>query len=125
MEAFESFAAEHGLSATVRRTVNVVLDELLSNAIAYGFEDNEDGRIEVEVELKPDRLAITIADDGRPFNPFGAQAPNTALSVEDRPIGGLGVHLVRQMMDEVGYLRQTDRNVVMLAKMLEEPTTEG
>lgn len=123
--AFEAFAAEHSLSSTVRRTVNVVLDELLSNAIAYGFIGNEDGHIEIEVELKPDRLAITIADDGEPFNPFGTQAPNTDLSVEDRPIGGLGIHLVRQMMDEVGYKRQTDRNVVMLAKMLEQPTTEG
>ncbi len=123
--AFEEFASEYELSSTVRRTVNVVLDELLSNAIAYGFEDNEGGHIEIEVELKPDRLAITIADDGKPFNPFGAQAPNTSLSVEDRPIGGLGIHLVRQMMDEVGYLRQTDRNVVLLAKMLDPTAKEG
>jgi sigma-B regulation protein RsbU (phosphoserine phosphatase) len=124
IDAFEAFAEEYALSSTVRRTVNVVLDELLSNAIAYGFNDNEDGHIEIEVELKPDRLAITIADDGEPFNPFGSQAPNTDLSVEDRPIGGLGIHLVRKMMDEVGYVRQTNRNVVRLAKMLEEPTTE-
>ena len=72
----------------------------------------------VEVELSPDRLSVTLTDDGTPFDPFGAAAPDTALSVEERRIGGLGIHLVRRMMDEVSYHRRDDRNVVVLGKRL-------
>jgi sigma-B regulation protein RsbU (phosphoserine phosphatase) len=120
--AFAEFADMHELPAKVRRSVSVVFDELLNNTISYGFKGRDDGEIAITVDLRPDRLAITLSDNGRPFNPFGTAAPDTGLSVEEREIGGLGVHLVRTMMDEVTYHRRTDRNVVILAKLLaDEP----
>ncbi len=61
---------------------------------------------------------MTVADDGKPFNPFLLAAPDTGQSVEEREVGGLGVHLVRNVMDEVSYHRRTDRNVVILIKHL-------
>ena len=61
---------------------------------------------------------MTVADDGIPFNPLSIAPPDTGLSVEDRRIGGLGIHLVRNIMDEVTYNRRTDRNVVILVKYL-------
>ncbi len=66
-----------------------------------------------------------LTDNGRPFNPFGTAPPDVALSIEQREIGGLGIHLVRQMMDEVSYHRRTDHNVVILAKLLDGTHTEG
>jgi serine/threonine-protein kinase RsbW len=118
LAAFAEFADAQGLPAPVRRSVNVALDELLTNTLAYGFAGREGGELTVEVERRPDRVSVTLTDDGRPFDPFGIAAPDTARPVEERRIGGLGIHLVRRMMDEVSYHRRADRNVVVLAKRL-------
>jgi anti-sigma regulatory factor (Ser/Thr protein kinase) len=98
--------------------VNVLLDELLSNIISYAYKDDEEHFIDVRVEVVPDRLAVTVSDDGKPFNPFSGNAPDTGLGIEEREVGGLGIHLVRNMVDEVVYNRRTDRNVVTLVKQL-------
>ncbi len=123
--AFAEFADAHGLPASIRRSMDVALDELLVNAISHGLAGREGGEVTIEVELRPDRLCATLTDDGRPFDPFGAAAPDTALPVEDRRVGGLGIHLVRRMMDEFGYRRRADRNVVTLAKLLTGGMTAG
>ena len=116
--AFAGFADAHAVPASVRRSMSVALDELLNNTISYGFAGRERGEVTIDVELRSDRLSVTLSDDGRPFDPFSAAAPDTAPSVEERRIGGLGIHLVRRMMDEVSYHRRADRNVVTLAKLL-------
>jgi len=118
--AFAEFADAHALPAAVRRSMNVVLDELLTNTSVYGFAGREGGggEVTVEAELRTDRVSVTLTDDGRPFDPFGVAAPDTALPVEERQIGGFGIHLVRRLMDEVSYHRRADRNVVVLTKLL-------
>jgi serine/threonine-protein kinase RsbW len=123
--AFAEFADAHALPASVRRSVSVALEELLNNTIAYGFAGREGGEVAVDVELRTDRLSVTLTDDGRPFDPFGMAAPDTTRSLEERQIGGLGIHLVRRMMDEVSYQRRADRNVVVLAKLLTGGMTAG
>ena len=117
-EAFNEFADEHAIPVGARRSGNVVFDELVNNVINYAFDDDAEHRIEVRVELNDQRFVITISDDGSPFNPFQTDQPDTALSLDERGIGGLGVHLVRYMTDEVSYNRRTDRNVVTLVKYL-------
>ena len=87
-------------------------------SLYYG--DGEEHEFEIRFELSSDRLSVTIADDGVPFNPFANFPPDTALPVEKREIGGLGIHLVRNVMDEVSYNRRTDRNVVILVKYLDD-----
>ena len=116
--AFSELAAAHAVPASVRRSLNVALDELLHNTIAHGFAGRKGGAVTIVVELGTDRLTVTLADDGQPFNPLVAPSPDTTSSVEERPIGGLGIHLVRQLMDEVRYQRRADRNVVTLVKRL-------
>ena len=116
--AFTAFADAHALPDAVRRSVSVALDELLNNTIAYGFAGRGGGELSVEVELSDDRVCVTLTDDGLAFNPLDRSAPDTALSVGERPIGGLGIHLARRMMDEVVYHRRADRNVVTLTKRL-------
>jgi anti-sigma regulatory factor (Ser/Thr protein kinase) len=116
--AFAEFADEHALPAPVRRSLHVALDELLSNAMVHGFAGREGGEVTVEAELRADRVCVTVTDDGRPFDPFGMAAPDTALPAAERRIGGLGIHVVRRIMDEVSYCRRADRNVVVLAKRL-------
>src|SRR2546422_522762 len=123
--AFAEFADAHALPAAIRRSVNVALDELLTNTISYGLRGHAAGEVSIDVALRADRLTVTLTDDGAPFDPFGRAAPDTALSVAERPIGGLGIHLVRQLMDEVSYQRRADRNVVVLAKNLAGRATAG
>lgn len=123
--AFADFADAHVLRAAVRRSMNVVLDELLTNIVSYGLAARAGGKVTIDVELHPDRLTVTLTDNGRPFNPFGRAAPDTTLSMAERPIGGLGIHLVRQLVDEVSYHRRGDSNVVVLAKLLAGGGTEG
>jgi anti-sigma regulatory factor (Ser/Thr protein kinase) len=72
----------------------------------------------MELELDHERLKLTLTDDGPPFDPFSQAAPDTTLSIEDRPIGGLGIHLVRKLMDEISYERRDGHNVVVLVKRL-------
>ena len=121
--ALAEFSDAHAVPVSIRRSMNVVLDELLTNIISYAFPGQERGEVTIEVELRTDRLSVTLSDDGKPFDPFGMAAPDTAPSVEERKIGGLGIHLVRRMMDEFSYHRRADRNVVTLAKLLTGGTT--
>ena len=116
--AFAGFAEARALPADVRRSVNVALDELLANALSHGRLGLDPCSVTVEVELDAERVTVIITDDGTPFDPFGRDAPDTTLPLEERQIGGLGIHLVEQLMDHVSYQRRDDHNVVVLVKQL-------
>jgi serine/threonine-protein kinase RsbW len=121
MKPRKGFAVTVGIDlAEIRRTMRVVFDELLNNAISYGFRGRDAGAITVDVELTGSRLSVTISDDGQPFDPLQAETPDTGRSTQQRKIGGLGIYLVRQAMDEVRYERLDDRNVLRLAKVITE-----
>lgn len=122
--AFAEFAQAYALPETVRRSVNVALDELLANAVLHGQTGPDPCSVTVEAELDEERLTVILTDDGKPFDPFQRDAPDTTLSVEERPVGGLGLHLVRQLMDEVSYQRKDDRNIVVLVKQLVNGMTQ-
>ena len=116
--AFDGFAEAHALPAPVRRSLTVALDELLANELSHGRTGRDACSVTVEAELDHERVTVILTDDGTPFDPFGQEAPDTTLSVEERPIGGLGLHLVGQLMDEVSYQRRDGHNVVVLVKQL-------
>ena len=78
----------------------------------------EEGFVSVEMELDGKCVNVRITDDGPQFDPFQQAAPDTTLSIEDRSIGGLGIHLVRELMDDVSYERRNGNNVVTLVKRL-------
>jgi sigma-B regulation protein RsbU (phosphoserine phosphatase) len=113
-ELFNLFALEHRLDQRIRRKINVALDDLLTNVIRYAYPQGGDHLIEVRIELDKEGIRIQIQDDGMPFDPFDEVEPDTELSLEDRDVGGLGIHLVEQMMDQVMYQRVDDKNVVQL-----------
>jgi anti-anti-sigma factor len=123
--AVGDFADAQGLPTALRRSLHVVLDELLTNTVLYGLVGREGGWADVALAIDGDRLVLTLRDNGSPFDPFALPAPDTTLSVDERPIGGLGIHLVRQLMDEVGYTRDGDTNVVTLGKRLERRQAAG
>ncbi len=117
---FADFAAQVAIDNSVIRKIKMAFDELLNNTISYGYKDDNEHFIEVGVELLEGRLRITIEDDAIPFNPLSKETPNTSLGMEDREIGGLGIHLVRKMMDEVTYKRGIDKNLITLIKYLDD-----
>ena len=116
--AFADFAETSALPEGVRRSLNVALDELLANVLSHGIEGRDACLLTIEVAMDQERLTVTLSDDGPPFEPFRLAAPDTTLSVEDRSIGGLGIHLVRELMDEVSYERRDGRTVVVLVKQV-------
>ena len=116
---FGTFADKNGLAAGVSQKVSIVFDDLLNNIISYGFSDDEDHQIDIDVTYTPGRLVIAITDDGMPFNPFDHVGPDTSLSIEERDIGGLGVLLIKELMDEYQYQRHSNSNVVTLTLFLE------
>ena len=116
---FETFGEQHRLPDRLRRSIKLVFDELLSNTISYAYPGGGDHSIDVKVELVADRLEITLSDDGIPFDPLTQSAPDTDLAIEDRDIGGLGIHLVLNVMDETRYTRRTDLNEITLVKYIE------
>jgi sigma-B regulation protein RsbU (phosphoserine phosphatase) len=118
-EHFDTFAEHYGIPEQVRLKMNVVFDELLTNIISYAYQDNKEHDIGIKVELSADRLKVSMVDEGIPFNPLGVETPDTELPLEERKIGGLGIHLVRNMMDKVSYRRRIDKNVITVVEYLE------
>lgn len=119
--AFDAFAEERALSPLLIGSVQVVLDELLSNTVKAGYPAGGPGTIEATFDVADGRLHVTLVDDGVEFDPLAREDPDLAAPLEERPIGGLGIYLVKQLMDDVAYERRDGWNRLRLAKKLEDP----
>lgn len=115
-EIVTGFIEEHQLSPDLVYPINLALDEILTNIISYAYSDQGEHEITLRLSLDGTVLTAELEDDGNPFNPLDVPEPATDGSLEDRPIGGLGVHLVRTMMDELEYHRREDRNLLVMRK---------
>ena len=111
-----NLAEDCGVPSSVIAKVEVVLDELLDNIISYAYCDEAEHEISVGVAIGAHELALTIRDDGVPFDPSEHAAPVAMASIEDRKAGGLGIHLVRRLMNDVRYEREGGENVVTVVK---------
>ena len=97
--------------------IDLVLEELIVNTVNYGYDDDERHEIEITLTADEDVITVEIIDDGHAFNPLeDTPEPDLDAEIEDRPIGGLGIHLVRVMMDEVHYQRKKNKNYLTLIK---------
>ena len=111
-QAVNAFLQERAAAPTVLFTTNLVLEEIITNIIKYGYTDQEPHTITITLEPAAQCLKIRVADDGREFNPLSAAPPDTSLDLAQRPIGGLGIHLVRHMVNALYYQRQANQNVL-------------
>ncbi len=116
--AFLRFSGENGIPDKVKRAFILAFDELLNNIISYGFSQPGDYPIAITVRLTKSIVRADIVDSGVPFNILEAPLPNVKTELPDRPTGGLGIFLVRQMMDEIQYQREGDCNRTTLIKFL-------
>lgn len=117
-EVFNAFAAEHAVPTKARQQCLMAFDDLVTNIVHYAYDDEDEHQIDVTVELRAEALHIRIRDDGRPFDPFSQEDADTTLDLDERDIGGLGIHLVRSFMDASEYQREDGHNVVRLTKNL-------
>ena len=98
--------------------INLAMEEAVVNVMKYAYPVGTLGDIDIEAQADDVRLRFTITDSGKPFDPTARKEVDTTLSAEERPIGGLGIHLVRQIMDSMNYERLGDKNVLTLRKKL-------
>lgn len=106
----ESLLLEAGASEQVRFTVQLAVEEVVTNVIHYAFDDRLPHRIRVELRITPQAIELNVEDDGREFNPCAQPPVRIDLPMEQRPIGGLGIHLVRELASDVRYQRVQGRN---------------
>lgn len=97
--------------------INLALEEAVSNVMLYAYPGGS-GQVLVEAETSAKQVVFTISDSGIPFDPTEQAEPDLTLTAEERPIGGLGIHLVKQIMDVIGYERKDNRNILTLTKKL-------
>jgi len=117
-DAATAWLEEHSVPMAAAYLANLAIEELATNCIKYGYADAARHLIHIELSLPPGELVITVTDDGEPFDPVRQSAPDTTLPIEERPIGGLGLHLLRQMSDDFAYARIDGHNRVTLRKSL-------
>ncbi len=117
-EAVERFGEAQHLLADDVAAVNLVLDEIVINIIAHAYDDEHEHQIHVSLTLEGDLLTIQVEDDGKPFNPLDAAPPNFDLPIDDRPIGGLGIHIVRSTVDAIEHRRAGGRNILTMKKTM-------
>jgi anti-sigma regulatory factor (Ser/Thr protein kinase) len=138
-EFASEFTRRHRLVDEETARLQIILDELFTNVVNHGYEataggatageatageEHREGHIDVALSLEGDRLIIEFVDDGQPFDPLTGPLPDLDLPAETRPIGGVGIAIVRALVDESSYRREGDRNCLTLSrKVLCQPTT--
>ena len=116
LDALESHLSARGAPETVIAAVLIAADEVLANVLDHGGGGGAVPEARIDVSVRDGCVTVEVADDGVAFNPMETPAPDTGLSVEDRAIGGLGIHLVRKLMDTVSYARSGGRNRLRFSK---------
>jgi anti-sigma regulatory factor (Ser/Thr protein kinase) len=114
----ELFCDQEELPVKTCLELNLVLEELVTNTISYGYSDHLSHLIRVDLQRQDDRVKVTIEDDGAEFNPLKAPPPHMSKNIDDLEPGGLGIHLVRELTDEAEYSREDGYNRLVLIKMV-------
>lgn len=126
--SLEAVLTRHGIDPGVRGDVRLIVEELASNAIAYGgvgVDGNGMGQHElsVNIAIAGDLLTLEFRDEGAPFDPLSTAPPDLEADIMDRPIGGLGLYLIRQIAEETHYRRVDDANLLRVSLRIATPET--
>lgn len=118
VEFVEAFADECNLDPQTTMNINLALEEAIVNVMKYAFFDNLDHDIILRMHHHENTILMEVEDDGDPFNPLEQDEPDRNLSIEERPVGGLGIFLIKTLMTEVKYKRCEGKNILQLKKIL-------
>jgi serine/threonine-protein kinase RsbW len=113
-----------GLDSAFIRTINLGIEEVISNIIKYGYDDKREHWIDVQLTIAPPTLELVVVDGGRPFNPLQHPEPDPTRSLDDRRPGGLGITLFRHLFDEIQYRRRAGENSLTLRSLLPNGLTK-
>jgi len=117
-ENVQSFGEAHCLSRKQAFQLHLVIEELFTNIISYAYQDGKEHWITINISCDNGQLTVGTEDDGIPFNPAATKKPNLSGPVEDRKIGGLGIHICKEMMSSMKYKRVKNKNILTLTKTL-------
>ena len=115
-DCLDRLGAEHHLAPEMIADMQVALDEVLTNIMKYAYTDNAEHEIHIRLRVIDSVLEAAIEDDGAPFDPLAIPAPDVSAPLRERRVGGVGIHFVRKLMDEVTYERAGGRNRLVLRK---------
>jgi anti-sigma regulatory factor (Ser/Thr protein kinase) len=112
----EEFGEAQGLHVEEQYAIYLCLEEIVTNIINYAWPEGGQHEIQVALQVNEQQISVQISDDGMPFDPTQMAEPDTNKPAAERQIGGLGIHLVRQTMQQMEYQRDGDKNVLTLRK---------
>lgn len=108
-----------GCSPRIQAQINIAIDELFSNIAHYAYNPSTGpATVQVEVEKNPLAVVVTFIDRGKRYDPLSARDPDLSLDLAQRPVGGLGIFLVRKTMDNVSYEYRDGRNILRIKKQI-------
>lgn len=110
------FGEFNGLSEILISEINICLDELFTNIVLYGFEDDLEHTIRIRIKLNGNAIILSIEDNGIPFNPLLRKDSELPADINSAKIGGLGIQIVKKLMDDIWYERKRGKNRLMLKK---------
>ena len=114
----EVFLQRAGAGAAGIYATNLALEEMFTNIVKYGYDDTLTHEILVSLHVESDNIILVLEDDGHEFNPLTVPAPDVSLPLAKRKIGGLGIHIVRRMVENMDYRRANNRNILTLTTRL-------
>jgi len=117
-EIFNALCEQYKIPGVIYRKFNIAFDELINNIVSYGYNDDNEHEINIRITITEEQLQVSIEDDGIAFNPLKSGDPDINASIEDREIGGLGIHMVKKLMDNVSYKRYPKKNLTTLYKKI-------
>ena len=112
----QGIAEETDMDHALAMSLNLALEEVVSNVMLYAYPAGSKGQVDIEATIRDDRIDFRVSDSGFPFDPTLASDPDVAADLKDRPIGGLGIYLVKRIMDDVSYARKGDKNILSMTK---------
>lgn len=116
IDRVQEFLSAHAVPEGVATKVAMILEELFTNSVSYGFRDDDDHDVRITLKIDSGSMSIGYEDDGVPYDPFARDDPDLDAPVEDRKVGGLGIYLTKVIMDHVSYARVGDRNKILMVK---------
>jgi anti-sigma regulatory factor (Ser/Thr protein kinase) len=118
LDAVEALGAEHQFPPKATHELQLALEEHLTNIAAYAHDDGRLHEIHIRFALIGRELKVAIEDAGRPFNPLDYPPPDLTVPIEQRTLGGLGIHMIRQSVDALHYRREGERNLLVMTKQV-------
>ena len=117
-EFIDGIVEREGIDFSLSLNLNLAMEEAVVNVMNYAYPEGTVGLIDIDAEIEGDTISFTITDSGTPFDPTKADDPVITLDAEERSIGGLGIHLVRQLMDSEEYRREDGKNIQIIKKKI-------